>query len=100
MEAADYLRAALAFAFTLSLIGLVAWLVGRYGRALPGLLPEGKGQRLSVLERRLIDGRHQLVLLRRDGREHLVILSGHARPVVVERDITPPALPATGAAAP
>lgn len=90
MEATDYLRAALALAFTLSLMGLVAWAVGRFGRHWPVLSGASAGPpRLTVLERRMIDPRHQMVLVRRDASEHLLLLCAHAAPVVIESRIQP-----------
>ena len=49
----------------------------------------GQKRRLSVVEITPLDGRRRLVLLRRDDREHLVIL-GATGETVVETGITAP----------
>lgn len=87
MEAADYLRAAAALVFTLSLIGLIAWAVRRYAPNFPGMVNNQNSARLSILERRMLDSRHQLVLLKRDQTEHLLVVSTQGPPVVVESNI-------------
>lgn len=85
MDTPDYLRAFFALAFTLSLMGLCAWVLARYGRNLPLMLNKvSPTSRLSVIESRMIDARHRLVLVRRDNTEHLLLLASHAAPVVVE----------------
>jgi flagellar protein FliO/FliZ len=106
MESHDLLRAISAFGLTLALIGVCAWLVQKFGRN--HLLRMGKSgtSRLSVVEWRPLDGRHQLFLIKRDTVEHLLVLSPQGRPTVIERNIRPdpssavqPALP-VGAADP
>lgn len=87
MESADYLRAVLALLFTLSLIGLVAFAIRKLGPGLPGLMNNPANPRLVLLERKMIDARHQLLLLKRDNTEHLVLLSTQGPPVVVESGI-------------
>ena len=42
----------------------------------------GEPRRLSVVEARTLDARRQLVLIRRDGVEHLLLLSPNAETVV------------------
>ncbi len=62
--------------------------------------PSSAGQRrLSLVEVRPLDAKHKLVLLRRDDREHLVLL-GAASDLLIESDIpAPPAQPAAEEAA-
>ena len=88
MESADYLRFVLVLVFVLALIGLLTWLVRRFGLA--GRMPTGgrQGRRLDVIEVAALDSRHRLVLVRRDQTEHLLLLGTNAD-VVVERGITP-----------
>ena len=87
MESANYLRFVLVLVFVLALIGLLTWLVRRFGLA--GRMPtRGKqGRRLDVVEVAALDSRHRLVLIRRDRIEHLLLLGTNAD-VVIERDIT------------
>ena len=56
-------------------------------RLAPGSGTPRKFRRLSVVEVCTVDGRRRLVLLRRDGVEHLVMLSANGGGFVVERGI-------------
>ena len=87
----EYIRFFLAFAFVLALIGVLYWLVRRYGVERFGLSAAGntKGPRLRVLEVRALDGRRRLVLVQRDDVEHLLVLGGESD-LVVERGIPAP----------
>ena len=94
MEFESYLRFVLALAFVLSLIVLAAWAARRFG--LGGALPatRGRNKRLGVVETLAVDARRRLVLVRRDGVEHLILL-GPQTDLVVESGVTaPPARPA------
>ncbi len=86
MELGDYTRFILALVFVLALIGLLTWLVRRFGLA--GRTPTiGRhGRRLDVIEVAALDSRRRLVLVRRDRTEHLVLLGINAD-IVVERGI-------------
>lgn len=55
-----------------------------------GLIRAGQKRRLRIVEMTALDHRRRLVLIRRDDREHLVIL-GPAGETVVETGIAPPA---------
>lgn len=55
-----------------------------------GLTRAGQKRRLRIVEMTALDHRRRLVLIRRDDREHLVIL-GPAGETVVETGIAPPA---------
>lgn len=74
------------------------WLVRRYDIKLPGR-SFGASRRLELVERLAIDPRRSVALLRRDGREHLILLApeGH---MVVETNIVRDALDLAAAAAP
>ena len=78
-----------AFVFVIGLMLVVAWLVKRAGFAGP-ILRAGQKRRLAVLESQAIDHRRRLVLVRRDGVEHLLLL-GPDHALVVEGGIVPPA---------
>lgn len=92
METESYLRFVLALAFVLGLIGLLAMLAKRFNLGFPTPMKTGRDRRLAVVEVAPIDSRRRLVLLRRDGVEHLVLL-GPGQDVVIESGIVPP--PAT-----
>ncbi|KIL97300.1 hypothetical protein CCC_00361 [Paramagnetospirillum magnetotacticum MS-1] len=85
MDSAQYLRFILSLVAVLGLIFGVMWVVRR---RLPGMMA-GKagapGRRLGIVESLTLDVKHRLVLVRRDDREHLLVLGG-AEPVVVEAD--------------
>ncbi len=86
MELDNYIRFVLVLVFVLALIGLLTWLVRRFGLA--GRMPTGgkQGRRLDVVEVAALDSRHRLVLIRRDRIEHLVLLGTNAD-IVVESGI-------------
>jgi flagellar protein FliO/FliZ len=89
VDTVSWLRAVGALAFTLALLFGFAILLRRYGHKLGALgmaMPGSKSKRLSVSEMLPIDARHRLLMLRRDGVEHLVIL-GPAGATVVESNI-------------
>jgi len=89
MEMETYLRFALALSFVLALIVAASWLMRRlgYGAMMPART--GKPRRLAVVEVAQIDVRRRLVLIRRDGVEHLVLL-GINNDLVLETGIVPP----------
>lgn len=73
---ANIVKGLLALIFVLALIALVGALARRYGM---GLRTPGKGsptRRLSISEVMPVDSRRRLLLVRRDGVEHLVLLGG------------------------
>lgn len=76
------LRAVLALAFVLALIAAATWAARRYfGGVLFGAI--GGARRLAVIESLVLDGKHRLVLTRRDDTEHLLVL-GPSGAVLVE----------------
>ena len=90
MDLDVYVRFLAALAAVLVLIAGLAWAARRLGLA--GRLPAGEGKtaRLAVVEVRALDARRKLVLVRRDGAEHLVLL-GPNQDLLVERGIAAPA---------
>jgi flagellar protein FliO/FliZ len=83
-----YVRTVLALIFVLGLIGAASWAARK-----SGLGPQGrvgrKGRRLAVVESLGLDGRRRLVLVRRDGVEHLLLVGGVSE-LVVESGIAAP----------
>ena len=97
MDLAEYLRFFLALGFVLVLIAILAALVRRSG--LGDRLAVAKttaGRRLDLIEVRPLDAKRKLVLLRRDDREHLILL-GSGSDLLIESDI--PAAPRPAAEA-
>lgn len=78
-----------AFAFVMGMMFLLSWGLKRMGLAGHSLLPGGK-RRLKVVEILPIDHRRRLVLVRRDDKEHLLVL-GAGGETVVEHNIQAPA---------
>ncbi|GAN00029.1 hypothetical protein U91I_03692 [alpha proteobacterium U9-1i] len=73
MDFLDWARALFALIATLALIGLAAYAARRFGMLDAAV---GKGERrLKVTESLMLDPRRRLVLVRLDGREHLLLLS-------------------------
>lgn len=97
MEVESYLRFLAALAAVLALLLAGAWCLRRFGPG-TGLVPRG-GRRLAVVESLSLDPRRRLLLVRRDGVEHLLLL-GPGGECVVERGIVPLRQPAPGVSAP
>jgi flagellar protein FliO/FliZ len=93
-----YLRFAAALAFVLALIGAVGWVARRTGMG--GRLPRstGRHRRIGIVEILPLDAKRRLVLVRRDGVEHLLLV-GPGSDIVVERAIATDTSDATGTAA-
>lgn len=71
------------------LILLAGWVLKRFGGG--GIVRARQGsRRLAVVEVRPLDPQHKLVLVARDGVEHLILLAAN-HSVVVETGIVPPA---------
>lgn len=94
-----YGRFFVALLAVVALIFVVAWVARRLGLGGRFVPVGGKRRRLAVVEVMPLDGKRRLVLLRRDGTEHLVLL-GATGDLVVESGIPgSAAMPADFAAA-
>ncbi len=89
MDLDAYLRFVFALAFVIALIGLLAFAMKRYGLGGRMMRKVGGRRRLSVVEMTPLDGKRRLVLVRRDDREHLLVV-GATGETVVERGIPVP----------
>jgi flagellar protein FliO/FliZ len=85
MEIADYLRFVFAFAFVIALIGILAFAARRYGMGYRNVARTSK-RRLCISEIMPIDNKRRLVLIKRDDKEHLLVLGG-TTDLVVEQNI-------------
>ncbi|WP_084462718.1 flagellar biosynthetic protein FliO [Oceanibaculum pacificum] len=83
MSVENYLYAILALVFVLALLGLLFLVLRRFGFG--GAMPRNRGQRrrLALVEVLPVDAKRRLVLLRRDGQEHLILL-GPDKDLLVE----------------
>jgi flagellar protein FliO/FliZ len=96
MEYADYLRFFVALLFVVGLIGGTGLLARRFGLA-PGAATGGRAaeKRLEIVETIALDTKRRMMLVRRDGTEHLILL-GTDQETVIETGIErPAALPVT-----
>ncbi len=98
MDFSEIFRFVAALAFILGLIGVCAIVARRLGLA-PGVSAVGGQRRLGIVEVKAIDAKHRLLLIRRDGKEHL-ILTGGETPLLIEGGIEAPATPETKQTAP
>lgn len=87
MDAAVYLRFVASLVLVLGLMLAVLWALRRFGIGGMVARPSAR-RRLSVVETMALDNRRRLVLVRRDDREHLLMIGGTSD-LVVERDIAP-----------
>ena len=90
MDLIDIARYFGALILVMGLLG-VAWLATkRYG--VPGVIQRQSLRRLSVVETMMIGSRYKLLLLKRDGTEHLVLM-GPQGASVIETGIETPMAP-------
>lgn len=87
-EPVSYIRAVFALLFVLGLIGMAAYAARRFGLNGPIKALCKQDRRLSVEEIYPLDGRHRLVLVRRDDTEHLLML-GSTSDLLIESNIKP-----------
>ncbi len=83
MDTIDYTRFVFAFLFTIGLIGLAGTLLRRYSASNKLFGVKEEGARITVIESRYLDSKRRLVLIRRDDKEHLLLLSD-GRELVIE----------------
>lgn len=89
MDSMEVLRAILALVFVIGLIAAAAWAARRFA---PATLFSGKSKgarRLGVVESFSIDARHRLILVRRDDRQHLLLI-GPGQCQLIEGSIADP----------
>ncbi|MBF0306164.1 MAG: FliO/MopB family protein [Alphaproteobacteria bacterium] len=96
MDIEVYGRFLVALIFVVGLILGVAWALRRFG---PGALQAAGGarrkRRLALIESLAVDARRRLVLVSRDGREHLLLIGG-GTDLLVESGIAAGAADAQG----
>lgn len=82
MDAYILLRTLGALTLLLGVLAGALWAVRRFDLRLPGAIVRQPERRLELVERLGIDQRRSVVLIRRDDREHLVIISPEGQVVV------------------
>jgi len=80
MAVLDILRDFAALAMVLALVGLAGLAARRFG--VPGIMSANATRRLAVVETLMLDARHKLFILRRDDKEHLVVVGPEGTSVV------------------
>ena len=98
MDFSEIFRFAAALAFIIGLIGVCAFGARRLGLATGGFSSPGSLKRLAISEVKVVDAKHRLILIRRDNKEHLVLLGGEEA-LLIESGIDAPAIEAAPAAA-
>jgi flagellar protein FliO/FliZ len=76
----------LAFVVILIFIGVIAWVIRRIARGRRGSAARTRQPRLAVLDTIMVDTRRQLVIIRRDNIEHLLMIGGGSD-LVIETNI-------------
>jgi flagellar protein FliO/FliZ len=76
----QFARFAAALVFVLGLMGALALVMRRINQKHPLTLP--RQRRLKIIESLPLDSRRRAVILRRDNREHLVILGADSETVI------------------
>jgi len=90
MEYGSIINSLLALVLVLGLIALASALLRKYGANATRVSGRVKGvNRLQIVDSLAIDGRRKMVLLRRDDKEHLVMLSLD-KETIIESDIEIP----------
>lgn len=82
MESNEILRFISAFVLVISLMGILWIVLKKMGMNGGFTLQQGKKRRLQLVEMLPLTGTHKAVLLRRDDKDHLVILSSNGDTVV------------------
>lgn len=87
MDVTVYLRFIASLVLVLGLALVVLWALRRFN--IGGMVARpGARRRLTVVETMAVDSRRRLLLVRRDGVEHLLMIGG-PQDLVVERGIMP-----------
>ncbi len=71
-----------ALGVVLGMLAGALWFVKRYNIRLPGSMAPRPGKRVALVERTGIDARRSVALIRRDGREHLILLAPEGNLVI------------------
>lgn len=82
----SYAQTLIALVFVLALIGLLTVVARRFGFGSPTPTIGHKNKRVHIVEVTQLDARRRLVLVRRDDREHLILL-GPDREQIIETGI-------------
>ncbi len=97
MDVFDIARYLAALLLVLGLIGVAGLATRKFG--VPGFAKPNATRRLHVVETLVLSPRQRLSLIRRDGVEHLVMITPAGATVIESGIVTPPATPPESAPA-
>lgn len=80
MDLIDFARYLGALMLVLALVGFAALAARRFG--VPGIMSANTSRRLAVVETLMLDARHKLFILRRDDKEHVVLVGPEGSSVI------------------
>ena len=87
MDMFYYIKFLSAFVFVIALMLLLGWAARRFTNAQGGMMgTPPTDRRLNVVEQRMIDQKHRLVLIKRDDVEHLLLV-GAEHDLLIETNI-------------
>ncbi len=89
MEFLPFLKYFLGLIFVLGLIAGAAYLARRFGMVAKVSQRVSGDKRLAITEVLAVDAKRRLILIKRDDKEHLILL-GSERDLVIETDIDAP----------
>ena len=90
MDILSMLRTLGALGLVLGMLAGALWAVKRYDIKLPGRISTGSRKRVEVVERLALDAKRSVALIRRDGREHLVLIGPDGSTTLETGIIAPP----------
>jgi len=93
IDLASYMKFLFALLFVFGLIGAAALLAKRAGLGNRGPIVKGRGKRLTIVETMPLDPKRRVILIRRDDKEHLLLL-GNTGEQVIESDLEAADIPA------
>ncbi|MEH6477506.1 MAG: hypothetical protein V7727_17570 [Sneathiella sp.] len=83
-----YMKYLVVLVFVLGLIGLISIAIRKFGFVPSVEKSRSKKKRLAISQMIGIDAKRRLILVRRDDREHLILL-GPTGDILIEKDIDP-----------
>jgi len=87
MDALHYVQFLCAFVFVIALMLALSWILKRVSGVGGGMLQKSE-KRLRLVEFLPLDHKHRLVLVRRDNREHLLVLGPESQTVIESGIVT------------
>ena len=90
MDILSMFRTVGALGLVLGMLAAALWAVKRYDIKLPGRVSTGSRKRVEVVERLALDAKRSVALIRRDGREHLVLIGPDGSTTLETGIIAPP----------